>query len=182
MKKNMIESDLRPSGADFRLPSVSNARTWKRGLLALLVAFSLIGAPTVSMANDSAEVVGRESGLGAAAALSSLIYGPAKILYAAGGLVVGSFAWVFTAGDSDVASAVFTRSLKGTYVITPAMLTGDEAVEFIGREEDESRGVMGAVASVQPTIEAAPVEGSVTGYDAQGNYTETQPNYDDLGW
>ena len=93
-----------------------------RGLLVGVLAVTLIGAPSVGFAGEKAASVSRESGLGAAAAISSLVYGPVKVFYALGGLVIGSFAWVFTAGDSEVAEMVFTRSLRGTYVITPEIL------------------------------------------------------------
>jgi hypothetical protein len=195
MNIHSIESGSRPNGAELRpqpTTRVSRNGAMRRVLLVAGLTFSLLAAPltapTTAAAGDSAEVVGREGGLGAAAGLSSLIYAPAKLLYATGGLVVGAFAWVFTAGDSEVASKVFTRSLKGTYVITPAMLTGDESVQFIGREESELQAPIGAVASAQPVpsentapsygIPAPVSAGSAT----SRTYSETQPNYDDLGW
>ena len=206
MKTGMNGSGLGPMTRDVRLAladgngSVSGSarRELRRGFITLLVAAAMMSAPSTAMASDSAEVVGREGGLGAAAALSSLVYGPAKLLYATGGLVVGAFAWAFTAGDSEVASKVFTRSLKGTYVITPNMLTGDESVEFIGREEDETQSApIGAVASVQPSY-SQPSYSTSPAYTTSTTSSQTysvpatgttgtpdvaaQPNYDDLGW
>jgi hypothetical protein len=56
-----------------------------------------------------------EAGLGAAAAISSLLYGPIKIAY------------------STLLDAVVTPAIRGDYVITPSHLRGEKPVEFIGR-------------------------------------------------
>jgi hypothetical protein len=141
-------------------------RRWLgRALLTALLALTMVAAPSIGFAEGQAASTSKEGGLGAAAALSSLIYGPVKLLYATGGLVVGAFAWVFTAGDSQVAEKVFTRSLKGTYVITPQILVGEERLEFIGRDGDEVTSPPEAVAAVTTPGPA---------YDDSG--------YDDTGW
>jgi hypothetical protein len=125
-----------------------------------------MGAPSVGLAGEKAASVSRESGLGAAAAISSLVYGPVKVLYALGGLVIGSFAWVFTAGDSEVAEMVFTRSLRGTYVITPGILVGDESLQFIGRDsyQDQEPAATETVAVVETPSATA----DESGYDEMG--------------
>jgi len=136
-----------------------------RGLLVGVLAVTLMGAPSIGLAGEKAASVSRESGLGAAAAISSLVYGPVKVIYALGGLVIGSFAWIFTAGDAEVAEMVFTRSLRGTYVITPGILVGDERLEFIGRDsyEEPTRTETVAVAET-PTA------------------TSDDSGYDEMGW
>jgi hypothetical protein len=136
-----------------------------RGALVVTLALALGGAPSVGFAGEQSEGVSREGGLGAAAAISSLVYGPVKLLWAVGGLVSGSLAWAFTAGDTEVASTVFTRSLRGTYVITPQILTGDEPLEFIGRDIDEEPTRTESVAST---------EAPASSYEDQG--------YDEMGW
>ena len=133
------------------------SRLRRRGLAFLLV-LALAGAPGSGLADDGGDSMGREGGLGAAAALSSLVYAPVKLLYATGGLVIGGFAWAFTAGDSEVATSVFTRSVRGTYVITPEMLTGEVPVAFIGRSTSPRRTEPAAVASAPPP-EPAPSDG-----------------------
>jgi hypothetical protein len=137
-----------------------------RGVLVALVALALIAAPTTSFAEGRAKETGKEGGLGAAAAVSSLVYGPVKLLYATGGLVIGAFAWAFTAGDSGVAETVFTRSLRGTYVITPGILTGDEELVFIGRDVEQASTQTEAVASASPQTTSEPFDDS--GYDEMG--------------
>ncbi len=103
-------------------------RKLARGLGAMIVAAALFAAPTAW-----AESTAKEGGLGMAAALSSLVYGPAKVVYAIGGTTAAGFAWAFSGGDSRVAQTVVTRSVRGTYVITPEMLQGQDTLEFVGR-------------------------------------------------
>jgi hypothetical protein len=132
-----------------------------------VLALALIALPSAGLAKNKAGEVGRESGLGAAAAISSLVYGPLKLVYATGGLVVGAFAWIFTAGDTQVAEKVFTRSLRGTYVITPEILLGEERLEFIGRDLGNRPARTENVASASSATRPVPVE---------------DPEYDELGW
>jgi len=102
-----------------------------RRIVAGMVGILVLGmAPGAAMAEDTAA----EAGFGALAAISSLIYGPAKVVYALGGAVVGGVAWVFSAGDNDVAIPIWTRSVRGDYVVTPQNLRGEEPLEFIGRD------------------------------------------------
>jgi hypothetical protein len=97
---------------------------------------ALVATPSAVLAEEKATEVAKESGLGAAAAVSSLVYAPVKLIYATGGLMVGAVAWLFTAGDADVAEQILTRSLRGTYVITPEILLGEEPLEFVGHDGD----------------------------------------------
>jgi hypothetical protein len=68
-----------------------------------------------------------------AAAITTLVYSPLKLLYAVGGPPASGLAWIFSGGDSTVAKTVMTRSVRGTYVITPEHLQGREQLEFVGR-------------------------------------------------
>jgi len=184
MKKWKIESDLSPNQVEVR-PEHSRTRRHKttrnkeclsrrrpnfgRVILTGLLAVGLVAAPTVAFAESEGEskalVVSREGGLGAASAVSSLVYGPVKLVYAVGGLIVGGFAWAFTAGDRKVAETVFTRSVRGTYVITPEILLGEQRLEFIGRDIDEAEAPPAAVASAGPA-----------------SWSDEQKGYDEMGW
>lgn len=117
-----------------RIASMGTVKA-RRALCAWLGALAIALAPVASSANNDASGAGtaKEGGLGAAAALTSLVYGPVKILYATGGLVIAGFAWTFSGGDSDVARTVLTRAVRGTYVITPETLQGQREIEFVGR-------------------------------------------------
>lgn len=90
----------------------------------------------------AAESMGSEAGIGAGAAICSLVYGPVKIVYATLGLVFGGMAWALSGGDADVLDAVVTPAVRGDYVVTPSILRGERPLEFIGRrpgyEEDEA--------------------------------------------
>ena len=142
----------------------------RRGL-AVGLTVGLLASPSVVLAGDHTKEVSKESGLGAAAALSSLIYSPVKLVYAVGGLVVGSLAWVFTAGDTNVADKVYVRSLRGTYVITPEILRGEEPLVFIGRDP-----------SVMPVEQPKAVAtGPVADAPAAGD-AYTSDAYGDSGW
>ena len=83
-----------------------------------------------------AESSGANAGLGSAAVISSLIYGPVKMVYSLLGTVFGGFAWVLSGGDTEVMTAVISPAVRGDYVITPSHLRGEQPVEFIGRRPD----------------------------------------------
>jgi hypothetical protein len=78
----------------------------------------------------------KEAGVGFGSALVSLVYGPTKILYATGGVLVGGLAFAFSGGDSEVAQVILTPSVRGDYVVTPAQLRGQEEIEFFGRKPE----------------------------------------------
>ena len=96
------------------------------GLLAVVIA------PGAAIAEE--ESMTKEAGLGAVAAISTLVYGPLKILYATCGLIFGGLAWGISGGDNDVMKAVVTPSVRGDYVVTPANIRMDDPIEFIGRD------------------------------------------------
>ncbi len=99
-------------------------------LLACILLVGLHPGPTQAQE----ESTGAAAGWGALSALTSLVYSPVKVLYAVGGLVVGGFAWVFSAGDNDVVRTVTTPAVRGDYVVTPEHLRGKRPLEFIGRD------------------------------------------------
>lgn len=99
----------------------------------VLVVVALMLMAPAAFAGDSTGGTAKEGGLGMASAISSLVYGPTKVVYAVGGTTAAGFAWLFSGGDSKVAQTVLTRSVRGTYVITPDHLQGREELEFVGR-------------------------------------------------
>ncbi len=80
-----------------------------------------------------------DAGWGTLTVLSNAFYMPAKLVYATLGGVTGGLAYGLTLGDLDVANKIWVPSLAGTYVITPPMLRGEEAINFVGEESSESR-------------------------------------------
>lgn len=101
----------------------------------LVVAMSLMlffhAAPSLVMAEEDSDPV-EEAGLGVASALLTLPYGPAKIVYAGLGGIVGGATWVLTGGNTETAKTVWEPSFYGDYVITPDHLRGKKPLRFFG--------------------------------------------------
>lgn len=102
----------------------------RRGALIAALASALLAAPTAAWSEDG---MGSEAGVGAAAALSTLIYGPVKLVYATLGLIIGGTAWGLSGGDHDVLDAVITPSVRGDYVVTPEHIRMERGLEFYGQ-------------------------------------------------
>src|SRR5262245_24838845 len=73
-----------------------------------------------------------DAGWGALTVLSNVVYMPAKLVYATLGGVTGGLALGLTGGDMETAETVWVTTMGGTYVITPGMLQGEEAIAFAG--------------------------------------------------
>jgi hypothetical protein len=130
--------------------ALSSGRSHRRpvihGLVAVALACALLAAPAAQA--GTAGDMSKQAGLGLGAAISSIVYAPVKIAYAAGGLVVGGLAWLFSGGDNEVAKVVLTPSILGDYVLTPDQLVGDKPIEFFGRDPEYANA---DVASGPPT-------------------------------
>lgn len=146
---------------------------------ALGFVVSLPATPAAAQSETKTEDAGREgeAGLGVAAGLISIVYAPAKVLYAAGGGLVAGLAYVLSAGDQDVTEPILTPSLRGDYVVTPAHLRGERQLEFIGREPEDRAlrdepGRQEASASGDGLDDAPPVSGDAS--EASAPTTESQ--------
>jgi hypothetical protein len=98
-------------------------------VLALAAGFATLPA----CAEESGQSADSEAGIGIAAGLVSLVYLPAKVLYAVGGGAVAGLAYLASAGDQDVTEPILTPSLRGDYLVTPEHLRGERPLEFFGR-------------------------------------------------
>jgi hypothetical protein len=87
----------------------------------------LVVAPTSAWAGYLSE-----AGLGTASMFSTLIYGPVKLTWAILGGTIGGLGYLFSVGNLDAANKIWIPSLGGNYVITPEMLTGEQAIHFFG--------------------------------------------------
>jgi len=74
-----------------------------------------------------------DAGWGSLTVLTNAVYMPAKL----GGLT-GGIAFALTGGDLQTAETVWVTSMGGTYVITPAMLQGQEPIAFTGTPSGSS--------------------------------------------
>jgi fermentation-respiration switch protein FrsA (DUF1100 family) len=75
---------------------------------------------------------GADLGWGLLSVLSNALYMPGKVTYALLGGLTGGLAYALTGGDAQTAQTVWLTSLGGTYVLTPAMLRGEERIAFAG--------------------------------------------------
>ena len=117
---------------------------WAALGLAIALAFGLVSPafasdPGTSTDTDTTkdttqvqETTGEQAGMGIAAFVATLFYSPVKIGYAALGGVTGGMGYLLTGGDTEVSKRVFTPSLRGTYVLTPRHLRGEESIHFVG--------------------------------------------------
>ena len=106
----------------------------RRNIALIGCALALAASPGVARADEGYE----NAGLGAASALTSLLYGPVKIAMAVSGLVVGGLTYPLSGGDADITMKVINRSVRGDYVVTPANLRGEQPLEFFGSTPEET--------------------------------------------
>jgi len=66
------------------------------------------------------------------AVMTNVVYLPLKLVYAGTGGLVGGLAYMVTAGDEAAFFGVWNAAGRGTYLITPGMLDGNEAVHLVG--------------------------------------------------
>jgi hypothetical protein len=129
-----------------RITARSISTYFKQSVIAALT-IALLAAPiSAGWAQDNPghdqihSATPTQFGIGAASVLLSIPYGAAKVTYAALGGIIGGFAYLFSAGDTEAAKAVWTSSLNGTYVLTPDHLKGDKPIQFMGRAEGNDVG------------------------------------------
>lgn len=94
----------------------------------LIVALLSVSQPCRADESDGGSY-GSDAGYGLLAVVTNVLYMPFKVVYAGLGAVTGGLAYVLTIGNADVAEAIWSPSLGGTYVVTPAMLRGEQ--EFL---------------------------------------------------
>jgi len=99
-------------------------------------------------------------GYGAGAVFGSLVYIPAKLVYAITGSVVGGGAYVLTGGNSQTADTIWRSSLGGDYVLTPDMISGNQPINFSGPTETPP---------VPPASPAAPSDSSASAASQSGS-------------
>ena len=75
-------------------------------------------------------------GWGMAAIGANLFYIPGKLVYAALGGFTGGMGYLLSAGNFEAAQKIWSPTVGGTYVLTPAMLRGDEPIFFAGESHE----------------------------------------------
>src|SRR5262249_46369343 len=71
-----------------------------------------------------------DAGWGTPPMLTTVPYMPVKLVYATTGGLTGGIALGLTGGDFDTAEKIWVTSMGGTYVLTPGMLQGQDAIAF----------------------------------------------------
>ncbi len=104
-------------------------RRWWQGV-ALALALSVVAA-TARAEDDFLS----DLGWGTLAVLTNVVYVPAKLAWAGVGGITGSLAYLVTLGDAQTAKRIWQPTLGGTYVLTPAILKGEEPLIFSPQEE-----------------------------------------------
>jgi hypothetical protein len=114
----------------------------KTSLFSFLVVtvFTLItlqSAPT-SIAWAEEKSPAAELGAGAVSFVATIPYGCIKLAYAGLGAIIGGFTYLLTGANADAAGKIWDQTMRGTYVITPSHLAGDEPVRFFGQDPASS--------------------------------------------
>lgn len=100
---------------------------WRLRWWARLACFlGVVSGASVANAADHAAITY------AGAVATTVFYLPVKVLYAGAGVVAGGLSLLVTGGNPDAFFAVWDAAGGGTYVVTPAMLEGEEEVRFVG--------------------------------------------------
>jgi hypothetical protein len=87
------------------------------------------------------------AGYGAGAVFCSLLYIPFKLTYAILGGLIGGGTYLVTAGNTHAANTVWRSSLGGDWVVTPAILQGQEPLHFSGPTDTPPDAARPATAS-----------------------------------
>ncbi len=103
-----------------------------RRLVVTGVVLALLAQVAVAESTDKESRYWSDAGYGTLAVFANIFYMPAKAVYGSLGLLTGSLTYLLTVGDADTAQKVWSPSLGGTYVITPAIVRGDEPLLFSG--------------------------------------------------
>jgi hypothetical protein len=101
---------------------------WKAVRIGLMVCWLSQAAQAATTERN----IWNEAGYGTLAMVTNLGYMPVKLVYGLIGTLTGGLAYLVTVGNVDVAKSIWNPSVGGTYVVTPAMLRGDEPLLFNG--------------------------------------------------
>ena len=87
-------------------------------------------------------------GIGAATVVADVVYVPTKVVYAILGGITGGAGYAVTGGNTQVSDTIWRSSLGGDYVLTPAMVRGDQPIHFSGPTQTAGAGAVSAAPAV----------------------------------
>ena len=114
-------------------------RRWTVVVAAMLTVVLVASTVRVAAAEDEHHFA-TDLGLGVGAIFTNLLYMPVKFVYSTLGGITGGFAYVLTGFRTDIAKAIWVPSMGGTYVVTPAMLEGEDPIHFSGTTQPRRAG------------------------------------------
>jgi hypothetical protein len=103
----------------------------KSVVILMLVSLLTLAVPRAEASGDFAS----DAGIGIACVFVNILYAPAKIVYATLGGFIGGVAYLLTGANYDVADRIWTPSLGGNYLVTPAHLRNEDTLYFSGTTE-----------------------------------------------
>lgn len=104
---------------------------------AVLAATLVVTVRPVSAEEDDHRFA-TDFGVGVGAVFTNILYMPTKFVYATLGGITGGLAYVLTGLRLDIAKGIWVPSMGGTYVVTPAMLKGEDPIYFSGTTQPKS--------------------------------------------
>lgn len=99
----------------------------------MVAALGLAAAPAAAQEGDYLY----DAGIGTACVFTNVLYMPAKFVYATLGGVTGGLAYLLTGLNFETAEKIWTPSLGGNYVVTPAHLRNEQTLYFSGTVPNE---------------------------------------------
>ena len=114
-------------------------RRWLAAI-AFAVTIGLIASPASAEAEPEEEEEGGEAVgtffMGMTSGLLTLVYTPLKLVYAVAALPLGAATYMWSVGDSEMATRVLRSGTQGTFVLTPEHLAGSASLEFVGSADE----------------------------------------------
>lgn len=99
----------------------------------VILCIFVMAAPAVHAEETSGkDFTVSDTGMDVASGLATVVYFPAKAVFALGGGLVGGLTYVFTGGNEEATNKVWDASMKGDYRVTPENLTGEKPIRFVG--------------------------------------------------
>lgn len=95
------------------------------------LALFLFGHSTASWAeSETQESTLSQIGTGVGSGLGTVVYFPVKTVFCIGGGIASGFTLIFAGRDN--ANKVVSAACRGTWAITPNIISGKEPVKFVG--------------------------------------------------
>ncbi|MEE2674370.1 MAG: hypothetical protein VX466_11275 [Myxococcota bacterium] len=122
--------------------STANSRLRGRWFAVVVTAAAIAMAPSPATAEGEIEKEEEGGGavgtffLGMTSGLLTLVYTPLKVVYATAAIPLSGVTYLWSVGNSEMATRVMRRGTQGTFVLTPEHLTGAASLDFLGAADE----------------------------------------------